>query len=256
MKAKERPICRATIIRSGWRPEPEPESWSGETALAPDGQKIRLTPGFRKQMGKMIEEGYWGKAIALRTIQGKLNESEAERERRLQHFCDSMIILDETRPISVNSGDRFLSIKHAWPQQFEWSWEAGHHVPLKTAPFVRMPCWIFEEENPVSATARMVFAFLCHRGLFSTNETKTTQLSVGVSKKDIGAALQISEGVAGRALLELESLGVVIIEQLGLKYKKRKSYCNFYNANVIRAVEDPGRWAVIKASQTELIGEK
>jgi len=97
----------------------------------------------------------------------------------------------------------------------------------------------------------MLFAFLCSRGLLNTDERGRKQLEVGVSKKDIGRVLSISEVVAGSALLELEELEIIGVERLGLKYKGEKGYCNFYNANVIYVIEDSTRWSRIKAAQAE-----
>jgi len=58
--AKERPKCRESIIRLRLRPNPDVESWNGETALDENGREVFLTPGVRTQMRKMIREGHWG----------------------------------------------------------------------------------------------------------------------------------------------------------------------------------------------------
>lgn len=250
MNTKERPNCRRIIIKDGWQPNPKPEAWDGKTALTQDGEEVRLTPGFRKQMGKMIQEGHWGKPLPLHKIK-TVKETSKERERRLQELCDKMLILDDVRPIPANSGDKLVRVKHAWPWQCEWDWDVADHVAVKQPPFHYVPAWVFEEDNPVSATGRMVFAFLCSRGLLDKENVNDGPRDVGVSKKDIGRALLISDSVAERALLELEDLGIVNIERWSLKFKGHEGYCNFYNANSLKAIEDPGRWARIKTAQTQ-----
>jgi hypothetical protein len=201
-------------------------------------------------MGKMIQEGHWGSPMPLHKIKF-MKETEKERECRLQNLCDQMLILDDARPIPVNSGDKLVRVQHSWPWEYEWDWGVAAHVAIQKPPFHYVPSWVFEEDNPVSATARMVFAFLCNRGVLDKDEVNDDRRALGVSKKDIGRALAISEGVAARALLELEDLGIVRIERWAIKFKRSKRYCNFYNANSIRAIEDPGRWARIKAAQTQ-----
>ena len=129
MNTKERPNCRETIIRAGWRPNPQPEVWDCKSALSPDGGEISLTPGLRKQMGKMLQEGYWGKTISIR----KIKESDEERERRMQLLCDNITILNTARPIAVNSGDRPIRVQHEWPWEYKWEWEYAGHVPINAA---------------------------------------------------------------------------------------------------------------------------
>ena len=251
MKFKERPYCRRTIVNGGWRPCPSPETWNGETALTPDKEEIPLTDGFRKQLGKMIEEGYWGKAVPLRSIQSKLNESESQREHRLQNLCDSMVILDDARPIPINSGDRLLSVEYMWPEQSEWDWEVCNHVPIMRPAFACIPCWVFEENNPVSATARAMFAFLCNRGLLSVNKANHRQISISVPKKATCKALSVPQSAVGRALCELEDLELVTIDRIAVRFQGEKDYCNFYNPDSISVTEDKGRWARIRATQLE-----
>ncbi|MGD1157510.1 MAG: hypothetical protein ABSA41_17020 [Terriglobia bacterium] len=61
-RARERPQCRKQIIKHHLRPRLEDGRWDGTaTELESGNQRIFLSDGMRKQMGKMLWEGYWPK---------------------------------------------------------------------------------------------------------------------------------------------------------------------------------------------------
>jgi len=165
-------------------------------------------------------------------------------------LCDSIALLDRTRPIAVNSGDTLIRVQHRWPLSRCWEYEFDYHVldyvPVKKPPFHFAPAWAFEEENLVSVTARMALAYLCNRGLLNPDGRGTKSLSVTASCRDIGQALEVPESIARRALVELEELEILRIERPGAGAKERAIYCNGINF-----VEEPERWARIKSAQAE-----
>lgn len=250
MNTKERPICRQIIINRVMRPNPTPEKWDNTTALTHNACEVRLTDGLRKQMGKMIQEGYWGKPIPLRQVQNAAKESELQRETRLQALCDSLTILDHKRPIPLHTGDKLIRVRHSWPLsrcwEYTFDYDLFEYVPITKPPFHYVPGWVFEDENPLTATARMAFAYLCNRSLLNSDQNGNKVLTVTVSWKDIGNALEVPESAAGRALIELEELEIIRISRPALGARKKAIYCNS-----ITAIEDAGRWRRIKTAQAD-----
>jgi hypothetical protein len=201
-------------------------------------------------MGKMIQEGYWGQPLSIRKIRKAINESQRHRETRLQALCDTIVLLKHTRPIAAGSGDKLVAVRHSWPLSRTWEYEFSYRVfedvPIKKPPFHYVPSWVFEEENPISATARTTFAYLCNRGLLNPDKNGKREMTVAVSRKDIGDALSIPESVAGRALDELEELDIIYICRPRIGAPKNAIYFNS-----ITAIEDPTRWSKIKSAQAE-----
>lgn len=56
---KERPRCRAVILRGGLQPRLVDGVWDGRWAKNADHERIWLSEGMRKQMRRMIAEGVW-----------------------------------------------------------------------------------------------------------------------------------------------------------------------------------------------------
>lgn len=254
MNTKERPNCRETIVKHGLRPTPAPETWNGKTAVLGSGREISLTAGLRKQMGKMIQEGYWGQPLSIRKIRKTVNESQQQREARLQALCDTIVLLKHTRPIATGFGDKMVAVRHSWPLSRTWEYEFSYrifqYVPIKKPTFHWVPGWVFEEGNPISATARAVFAYLCNRGLLNPDKNGKTKMTAVASRKDIGDALSIPESVAGRALDALEELDIIHICRPRIGAPKNAIYFNS-----ITAIEDGTRWSRIKAAQAECSAE-
>ncbi len=65
--AKERPRCRGVIVREGYVPWREHDEgwWDGFSAQRPDGRRVFLSEGLKKQMRKMLWEGAWPKVGKL-----------------------------------------------------------------------------------------------------------------------------------------------------------------------------------------------
>lgn len=56
---KERPTCRKVIIRRKLKPLLNSEGeWEGYMGISPDGTRGSLSEGMRRQMRKMINEGW------------------------------------------------------------------------------------------------------------------------------------------------------------------------------------------------------
>ncbi len=242
-RAKERPICRKSLLHL--HPNPTPHTWDGETALDGDGTIVKLTDGQKKQMRKMLSEGYWGEPFQHRR---RSAETVTEREKRLQSLCDGMKLLDDARPVAANSGEKLIRVEHLWPLsstgEHEWSDELWERIPIEKPPFHHVPAWVFEPQNPVSATARMAFAYLCNRGLLNPHSDKKA-VELMASQNDIRNVLSIPLYAAQRALNELEVLKIISIFRTALHRQHRAVY-----SNVIRYIDDPGRWTRIKAAQT------
>jgi hypothetical protein len=56
---KERPRCRKVIIEAGLRPLVVNGKWDGRSSLYANGREAYISDGLRKQMKRMIVEGYW-----------------------------------------------------------------------------------------------------------------------------------------------------------------------------------------------------
>jgi hypothetical protein len=247
--AKERPTCRKSLLHL--HPNPTPQKWDGETALDSEGAVTELTDGQRKQMRKMIGEGFWGEPFLHRR---KPKETAQEREQRLQQLCDIMTLLDEDRPIAVNSGERLVLVDHSWPRSLtgEYRWRevsySYERIPIEKPPYHYVPAWVFEPENPVSATARVTFAYLCNRGLLNEREGEKVRM-IGAGPTDIRDALSIPLSTAQSALNELEDLEIISIISAAEQQRKQKVkgiYCT-----CVSFIEDLGRWARIKAAQVQ-----
>jgi hypothetical protein len=60
---KERPRCRKVIIENGLRPHLVNGKWDHRFCLCPDGSEAYMSIGLRKQMRRMIEDGYWRESV-------------------------------------------------------------------------------------------------------------------------------------------------------------------------------------------------
>ena len=86
ISAKERPKCREVIIRDSLRPFIDEclGFWNGFQALQPNGMKIFLSVGLRRQMGKMLREGFWPELLdAEMNAQAKEARHEYQRLGRI-----------------------------------------------------------------------------------------------------------------------------------------------------------------------------
>jgi hypothetical protein len=71
---RERPRCRATIIKNNWRPLTRKDVWGdvvwdGWTCVKADGDltPLFLSQSIRIQIRKMVTEGYWGEIKVVKT---------------------------------------------------------------------------------------------------------------------------------------------------------------------------------------------
>jgi hypothetical protein len=56
---RERPRCRKVIVEKGLSPNLVNEKWDRMCTRDPDGRLAFMSDGLRKQMRKMIAEGFW-----------------------------------------------------------------------------------------------------------------------------------------------------------------------------------------------------
>ncbi len=158
-----------------------------------------------------------------------------------------MTLLQNARPVSIGSGEQLVRVKHEWPiSQMERAEHDFYDGPTpRKKRFHYVPSWVFEDENPVSAIARVACAYLCNRGMLNNDRDGKKRLSVWVSQRDIGEVLSVTTSTAARALCELEELGIISIDRPGLKGKTA------IFSNTITYIEDPQRWSNIKQLQRE-----
>jgi hypothetical protein len=85
-RAKERPRCRLAIINHELRPfiDERDGVWNGFQALRSNGKRTFLSDGMRKQMGRMLREGYWVEMLDCE-LNRRAQESRS-RLRRLREF--------------------------------------------------------------------------------------------------------------------------------------------------------------------------